>query len=192
MQNLIEIIQHPIGKKEVEQLASGASSNTFTAKDLIDLSLHQDQQIGFRAAWILERLYSNHQKQFLPFANYFLAKLPTQQNLSALRHYAKILAFITHKNASLEIKTFLLNYDAAEVVEVVFGWLIDEKIPVATKSHGLNILANLVPRYPWIRDELIETMEFLIHQESIAFFAKVKQIRKQLKVLAPNNHSKKF
>jgi len=41
-------------------------------------------------------------------------------------------------------------------------------------------LANLTTKHAWVKNELIETMEFLIDQESIAFFAKVKQIRKQL------------
>ena len=74
----------------------------------------------------------------------------------------------------------LENYDTDCIVEVVFAWLIDEKIPVAVKSHCLNILANLTTKHAWVKTELIETMEFLIDQESIAFFAKVKQIRKQL------------
>ena len=178
MEILEDIIKHPIGKNKTEELAS---DERFSAKDLILLSFHQDEHIGFRAAWILERVYSYHQKRFLPQIKYFLEKLPSQQNRSALRHYVKILAFMTNKKASVEIKTIINCYDTNPIMEVVFAWLIDEKIPVAVKSHCLNILANLVPKHDWIKNELIETMEFLINKESIAFFAKVKQIRKQLK-----------
>ena len=177
MQNLLATISHPVGKIEVEELAS---NEHISSLDLINLSFHNDQQVGFRAAWILERIYSNHQTRFLPFAAHFLAELPKQRNLSALRHYVKILAFMTHKNAALEIRVLLENYDTDCIVEVVFAWLIDQKIPVAVKSHCLNILANLTTKHAWVKNELIETMEFLIDQESIAFFAKVKQIRKQL------------
>lgn len=178
MHNYLDTINHPVGKIEVEALAA---METLSSKDLIDLSFHDDQQIGFRAAWILERIFSNHQYRFSPIAAYFLDKLPTQENLSVLRHYVKILAFMTHKRASIEVRKLVENYDTDHIVEVVFAWLIDEKIPVAVKSHCLNILANLIPKHPWVRNELIETMEFLVDQESIAFFAKVKQIRKQLK-----------
>ena len=73
------------------------------------------------------------------------------------------------------------DYDTNGFVEAVFAWLIDENIPVAVKSHCLNILANLISKHQWIKEELIDTMEFLVDKESIAFFAKVKQIRKQLK-----------
>jgi len=182
MQYLVDIIQNPIGKIEVEKLASTLSAQTFSAKDLIDLSFHQNEQIGFRAAWILERVYSNHQVNFLPFVHYFLDKLPKQNNHSAIRHYVKIFAFMTSKKTSTEIKDILANYETGLIVEVVFAWLIDENIPVAVKSHCLNILANLIPKHQWIKEELTDTMEFLIEKESIAFFAKVKQIKKQLKV----------
>jgi len=178
MNILVSIVKHPVGKIEVEELASNQS---ISAKDLIDLSFHKDEQIGFRAAWILERVYSNHQINFLPFAKYFLEKLIQQNNHSALHHYVKILAFMTNKKASSEVRDILKDYDTNGIVEVVFAWLIDEKTPVAVKSHCLNILANLVPKHNWIKNELIETMEFLVDKESIAFFAKVKQIRKQLK-----------
>ena len=179
MQLLFDTIKVPIGKIKVEELAS---NETYSAKYLMDLSFDRDEQIGFRAAWILERVYSNHQERFLPYVNYFLEKLPTQHNLSALRHYVKIMAYMTNRKANTEIKSIINSYDTTQILEVVFAWLIDEKIPVAVKSHCLNILANLVPKHNWIRNELIETMEFLADKESIAFFAKVKQIRKQLSV----------
>ena len=177
---LLETIKTTLQKNKVEKLAAIASEDTFSVKDLIDLSFYHDEQIGFRAAWILENVYSSHQDRFLPHTLYFLEKFPLQTNFSALRHFVKILAFMTKKNASTEIKEIIHDYDTDHLVEVVFSWLIDEKVPVAIKSHCLNILANLNTKHEWIKDELMETMDFLVDKESIAFFAKVKQIRKQL------------
>jgi len=179
---LLDTIKTTLQKNKVEKLAAIASEETFSVKDLIDISFYADEQIGFRAAWILENVYSSHQESFLPDALYFLEKFPMQTNFSALRHYVKILAFMTKKNATAAVKEIIANYDTDHLVEVVFSWLIDEKVPVAIKSHCLNILANLNTRHNWIKDELMETMDFLVDKESIAFFAKVKQIRKQLLV----------
>jgi len=178
---LLETIKTTLQKTKVEKLAAVASDETFSVKDLIDLSFHHDEQIGFRSAWILENVYSCYEERFLPDALYFLEKFPQQRNLSALRHYVKILAFMTKKNASVSVKQIITDYDTDHLVEVVFAWLIDEQIPVAIKSHCLNILANLNAKHDWIREELLQTMDFLVDKESIAFFAKVKQIRKQLK-----------
>lgn len=179
---LLETIKTTLQKSKVEKLAAIGSEDTFSVKDLIDLSFYHDEQIGFRAAWILENVFTNHQQRFLPSAFYFLEKFPQQNNLSALRHYVKILAFMTKKNASAEIKKIIAGYDTDHLVEVVFAWLIDEKIPVAVKSHCLNILANLNAKHSWVKEELLQTMDFLVDKESIGFFAKVKQIRKQLAV----------
>lgn len=184
MQNdlLLETIKTTLQKSKVEKLAAIASVETFSVKELIDLSFYDDQQIGFRAAWILENVFTSHQQQFLPHVLYFLEKLPQQHNLSALRHYVKILALMTKRNASTAIKKIIDDYDTDHLVEVVFAWLIDEKIPVAIKSHCLNILANLNVKHNWIKEELLQTMDFLVDKESIGFFAKVKQIRKQFLV----------
>ncbi|WP_293303741.1 hypothetical protein [Pedobacter sp. UBA5917] len=179
---LLETIKTTLQKSKVEKLAAIASDETFSVKDLIDLSFYHDEQIGFRAAWIMENVYTAHQQRFLPHTLYFLEKLPHQHNLSALRHYVKILALTTKKNASTAVKKIIAGYNTDQLVEVVFAWLIDEKIPVAIKSHCLNILANLTIKHHWVREELLQTMDFLVDKESIAFFAKVKQIRKQLSV----------
>ncbi|WP_029278550.1 hypothetical protein [Pedobacter borealis] len=180
--SLLDTIKTTLQKSKVEKLAAIASEDTFSVKDLIDLSFYHDEQIGFRAAWILENVFAQHQERFLPHVFYFLEKFPQQHNLSALRHYVKILAFMTKKNAAMEIKKILAGYDTDHLVAVVFAWLIDEKIPVAVKSHCLNILANLNAKHNWIKEELLQTMDFLVDKESIGFFAKVKQIRKQLSV----------
>lgn len=179
---LLDAIKSTLSKNKVDQLAGIASKNDIDIRDLIDLTFHPEQQIGFRAAWILENVCCINPNRFLPHVAHFLAVFSKQNNLSALRHYTKILAFMSGKKASAEIKSILTDYETDNIVEVVFAWLIDENIPVAVKSHCLNILANLIPKHQWIRAELIDTMEFLVDRESIAFFAKVKQIRKQLKV----------
>lgn len=178
---LLSIIKSPVGKNRVEELASIAVQDGFSTNDLVDLSLDKDEQVGFRAAWILENIYSYHNERFLPSTIYFLDRFSLQNNLSARRHYAKILAFLTHKKAPVQIKQIIKNYDTDLLVETVFSWLIDEKVPVAVKSQCLNVLGNLHQKHNWIKDELLETMNFLIDKESIAFYAKVKQIRKLLK-----------
>lgn len=178
---LIAAIKTTLSKGKVELLAQIAAKQQNAVKDIIDLTFHPEEQIGFRAAWILENVYLNDAVNFVPFTTYFLNNFSKQNNLSARRHFGKILALLTQKNALLQIKHILEQYQTDELVETTFAWLIDEEVPVAIKSHCLNILANFCAKHPWIKDELMQTMDYLVDKESIAFFAKVKQIRKQLK-----------
>jgi hypothetical protein len=179
--DLLAAIKTTLQKTKVNDLTNIAAKENFSIKELIDLTFLKEEQIAFRAAWILENIYIHHIERFIPLAKYFLSLFSTQNNLSCRRHYAKILALMTSKKAPLSIKELIVNDDTEPLVETVFSWLIDEKIPVAIKSHCLNILANLNLKHSWIKDELMQTMEYLVDKESVGFYSKVKQIRKQLK-----------
>ncbi|WP_199121114.1 hypothetical protein [Pedobacter sp. ASV28] len=179
--SLLESIKNTLQKTKVEKLAKIAIQQQIKVKDIIDLTFDADEQIGFRAAWILEHIYTYNPLKFVPYTTYFLDRFSSQDNLSARRHFAKIAALLTKKNALPEIRALIQAYHTDIVVDAVFSWLIDENVPVAIKSHALNILANLSIKHSWIKDELIQTMDYLLDKESIAFFAKVKQIRKQLR-----------
>lgn len=181
-EQLLSILKTKLGKCQVVELAKIAVVNDFSMEELIDLTLHQNEQIGFRASWILENIYSNDNEHFISYSIYFLDRFTSQKNLSAMRHYAKILAFMTHKKASPQLKQIIKDYDTDLIVETVFSWVIDEQVPVAVKSQCLNVLGNLYLKHDWIKDELLETMDYLVDKESIAFYAKVKMIRKMLKV----------
>ncbi|MET4083028.1 hypothetical protein ABIB40_002995 [Pedobacter sp. UYP30] len=176
---LLEAIRQTLQKKKVRQLAALAGKD-FRVKDLIDLTLDRDKKIGFRAAWILENIYSNHQERFLSYTRYFLDRFCDQTNLSALRHYVKMLTSMTNKSASIEVAELLAEYNLDAIISAVFRRLIDEATPVATKAFCLDILANLSTTHIWIKTELLETMDFLVAKESVGFFARVKKIRKQL------------
>lgn len=178
---LLTILKSTLSKKEVEKLARIIVRIEFSIQELIDLTFHEEEQVGFRASWILETLYIQDSVAFIPYCTYFLTRFHQQKNPSSRRHFGKILALMTAKKPPEQIKEIINHHETDGLVETVFSWLIDDKVPVAVKSHGLNILANLTIKHDWIKNELIETMDFLIDKESIAFYAKVKQIRKQLK-----------
>lgn len=152
----------------------------FTLRDVLDLSFVADREIAFRSAWMLEHLALNGQGLTL-ILDIFLERLPELQNQSTMRHHGKIFAWATSKKAPERLKQQIASRDLSEEAELFFGWLIEDTTPVAVKVHAMQSLANLAPRYSWIKEELLETIGFLESRESIAFFARAKQIRKQLK-----------
>lgn len=180
-ENFIATLKSTLQKTKVEKLAAIAAQGDFSVRDIIDATFYPEEQLAFRAAWILENIYTRYPDRFLPHTRYFLDSFPKQQNFSCQRHFCKILALMTAAKAPVRVKEFIAQYDTAKLVETVFSWLIDDDVPVAVKSHCLNILANFSVKHCWIRDELQATIDFLVDKESIAFYAKAKQIRKQLK-----------
>lgn len=178
---LLAVIKTTLKKTKVNDLVNIAVKEDFSIKELIALTFHKDEQIAFRAAWILENIYTKQQDRFLPHVAYFLQKYPLQNNLSCRRHYSKILALMSHKGAKPALQEVLYQQDTHQLAEKTFEWLIDEKVPVAIKSFCLNILANLSSKHTWIKEELLQTIDYLIDKESIGFFSKAKKIRQQLK-----------
>lgn len=165
----------------VTQATAIIENNNPHIGDLLDLSFHQKKEIAFRAAWMLEYCLTFKAALFSPYLSEFINLLPKQSNPSALRHYAKMIALITDKKADQLYRELLADIDFSAVIESFFTLLIDPHTLVATKVHCMQSLANLAPRYEWIRDELAETIYHLVNTESIAFFARAKKIEKQLK-----------
>lgn len=181
----LSLLKKPLSKNEIEEIAAAFVKQPDKISALMNLTFHQEEQVGFRAAWVLETVFIADAKGFVRLLPKFIGIYHQQQNLSARRHFSKIMALATSKKAIAEIRDAMLQSDLEQVVSTSFDWLVSDT-PVAIKSHCLNILANLVPRYPWVRMELTETMDYLVDKESIAFFAKVKQIRRQLGRIANN------
>lgn len=178
---LESLLVKSISKNRVVSITCLINHDQINIFDLINLTFHKNEQIAFRSAWILENIYTKHQDRFLPHAAYFLQKYPLQNNLSCRRHYSKILALMSHKKANPLLQKILYQQDTQQLAEKTFEWLIDENVPVAIKSFCLNILANLSPKHGWIKEELLQTIDYLIDKESIGFFSKAKKIRQQLK-----------
>lgn len=163
-----------------DQFSVENSADYFTVKDLIDLTFHPKKEVGFRAAWTLEYIFTTYNCAG-DHLDDLLSRFETQQNQSVMRHYGKIMAFLTGKKSAGLYPGQLENADLDPLVNILFTWLIDEQVLVATKVQCIQTLANLAPRYSWIKDELLQTIDHLADLESVAFFGRAKQIRKALK-----------
>jgi hypothetical protein len=179
-EELIARLDAPMNYRKFVNSTEILESNKLDVKDLLEVSFHKKKEIAFRAAWMLECVMTQSPAAFSLIIPQLLALLPKQNNPSAMRHYTKIVALLTARNANRVYKDFAEGIDFDPVIEALFAWLIDAKTLVATKVHCMQALANLAPRYTWIKDDLLETIEYLIDIESIAFFARAKMVKKQL------------
>ncbi|HMI01929.1 MAG TPA: hypothetical protein VK541_05570 [Pedobacter sp.] len=179
-EELIARLDAPVNFQMVAHLTGIIKNHNPGIDVLLQASFHKRKEVAFRAAWMLEYMMSNNPAVFSPYLTRFLELLPTQKNPSVMRHYSKIVALLTAGNAGPLYKALVKEIEFEAVVEVLFIWLVDTEMPVATKVHCMQALANLAPRYDWIKDDLMETIDYLTDVESIAFFARAKQVKKQL------------
>jgi hypothetical protein len=173
---LEQLLQKPIGKARVLQIARLAGTE-FHTSDLLELSLDAKcAEIAFRAAWILENIQMLQPEKFWDYELRFFEAYPQQGNQSCRRHYTKIM--MTCLQSGLE----KVRGDLDRVVEATFDWLVDTGTPVAVKVNCLDILCRLKIRYNWVSEELRAQTEFLLRNGTPAMQARGRKILRQLKM----------
>lgn len=173
-------IEATLSKQKVVELAAIVNRRDFNIKDLIQLTFDTNQQIGFRAAWILENLLLKDDAPILENLDELILRLPHVFNPSCQRHYVKIWMYLTSSQINPTIKTKMETANLEPIVETCFDWLIDPKVAIAVKVFCCEVLFNLRNRYDWIADELAREVEFLMKDGSAAMQSKGKKILKAL------------
>lgn len=178
MQNdeLRKLVATTLTKIKVLKLTEIAKRKDFSVKDLIELTFDANQQIGFRAAWILENLMLNDSAIFLENLDELLLRFPQVVNPSCQRHYVKIFMFLTSPKSIPAIKTKMEAANLEPIVETCFDWLIGPKVAIAVKCFCCEVLFNLKNRYDWLADELAREVTFLMKDGSAGIQSKGKRI----------------
>jgi len=148
----------------------------FTVANLLTYSYHPDNQVSFRAAWLLEHICLQQPALIVPLYNTFLTELSKQKHWGTIRSYTKIAMLAT------DLKTAIPQTHVQEkiLVEQAFNWLIDPKCPVAILVNCLDILCNLRTNNPWITAELKEQIHHLLKKPTPALASRAKRVLKKI------------
>ncbi|MBC8054913.1 MAG: hypothetical protein H7Y13_17780 [Sphingobacteriaceae bacterium] len=176
-ENFLDRIKISITKSDAEGLARAASRTSDSLNHVLDLTFHNEAEVAFRAAWVLEHSLIFNQGLPTSMLQRFLELYPKQKNRSCQRHYTKILMFYSTKDRV----NSLTQYELTDVVETTFEWLIDPETPVAVKVNCMDILFNLRNQYDWISDELKDQIIFHLRDGSAAMQSRGKRLLKYMK-----------
>lgn len=177
-EELLQALSQPLGKRQIQELAAITNSGKLSVQQLLAFCFSkQDRSVAFRAAWVLECVAYSFPKQFLPYLPVFTDTLPAQHNQSCQRHFSKILMCCANPEANPLYKAaWRALPDREPVVETMFEWLINPRTPVAVKVNCLDVLVYLQPEFPWVKDELLAQIEFLMKDGSPAMLSRGKRI----------------
>ncbi|HEY8930829.1 MAG TPA: hypothetical protein VIM55_16610 [Mucilaginibacter sp.] len=174
--DLIKQLSATLVKTKVDKLSRIVKDENFSLRDLIDLTFHEDKNIAFRAAWVLENVYLPNPVFYLADLDYLLARFQDVTYPSCQRHYAKIMRHITRPKTQALIKQKLQGTDLEPVVEKCFDWLIDPKVLIAVKVFAAEALFNLRHRYDWIAEELANQIKFMMRTGTAAIQSRGKKL----------------
>lgn len=130
---------------------------------VLDLGLDPDPRVAFRASYALEYAFLKEPSAFVRFHTHFIQNYLIIKNPSAQRHYAKIMAHLL-RHHQIRLPALLVE----PIVEVTFDRLIDPSVRPAVKVWAMEILYDLAPDLPWVDEQLYDTIQFLMQDETPA------------------------
>ena len=176
IQELHDFLKKKHDKQGVLDLTSEVNEKSVHIEDLYQLSVrNEDEQIAFRAAWVIENVFFSFPKHFVPILKTFLKDYPTQKNRSVQRHYSKIAYQLT-KTKPL----FFTKDEINGLIDGSFDWLIDTETPVAVQCNCIDVLFNLSNQEDWIMPELQRILEQNLLSNSPAILSRTKKILNKL------------
>lgn len=169
-----------MGKVKVLALTKILEEANFNLPDLIAVTFNNDKDIAFRASWLLENLFLQQPDKYVDQLGLLLTSIPKVKYPGPQRHYAKILMHLTASSAPAAIKQEVAQFDMEPVIEQLFDWMIDPKVKIAVKVFAAEALFNLSGRYPWLKEELVQQLHFLMRNGSAAIQVAGKRLLKQI------------
>lgn len=171
-------------KGRIDFLRDLLQRQEFYIPDVLELVLDEEPQIAFRAAWLLEAISIDSPMLFGKHVKKFLIQIPKLKHPSLQRHYSKILMQMTMSSTVSYLAGVYEEITAPEnkeeLAEQMFDWLINPKTPVAVQVNCLDVLANLTPSLPWIKEELLAQIEFFLRDGSPAMQSRGKKVKAKL------------
>ena len=169
-----------MGKPTVVELSNKVKAQNFPYRDIIDLTFHKNEQVAFRAAWLMDTLYFDDPVYYLDDIDYILQQIPNVKYPASKRHYSRIILNLTSPRSPKAIQDKLASIDLEPIVEYFFDWMIDPKVKVAVKVFVAESLFNMRNRYDWINDELGEQVQHLMRNGSAGIQSMGKRLLKGL------------
>ena len=156
------------------ELAQWVIDRPETILDLLNYCFQKDEEVSFRATWILEFICLEDLNYLTPYFDVFFDNLPNIYKDQAVRPLAKIcekLMIAYYKKKDVRIIKALTIAHKSTIAECCFDWLITDQ-KVACKVYSMAALFFLGTEYDWIHPELKMIIENNIHQGSAAYKAR--------------------
>ncbi len=131
-------------KKQCDKIVQYIGSNKERFAELMDLFFNSEYRIVQRAAWPMSYCVRNHPQLIAPYFK------PLINNLQKKGIHDAVIRNTVRLLQDVEIPK---KYHG-KLMDICFGYIQSNEIPVAVKAFSLTILDNLSKQYPDIISEL--------------------------------------
>lgn len=170
--DLQKMVNNMMSMKEAEWVAVSAIENPAIFSKLIEYSFSQDKKLAFRASWTLTKVCDKFPDLIYPYMPEIIESLDKIDNESAQRSFLRIISLSELDKVSDKHHGILAEH--------CFSALKSGFSAIAIKAYSMEILYNLVLKYPELHNELAATITLLIEDLSGGVKARGRMILKKL------------
>jgi hypothetical protein len=154
--------------------ASMVYENNHLLKPLVEVALTGNDPYAHRAARVVCLCSQRFPVLLRPYSRQIISRLELIQSFSVIRNLLKIYA---------EVPVKITGKEKAILINLCFGYLADEKAPVAVKMFSMQILNNMSNEYPEIGRELVQIIGDQYPASKPGFRSRAGKILKKNKLL---------
>jgi len=144
-----QILQEHSAKNTV-LISEFIESNPDKLSELLHIILQGNKLLAQRSAWVLGKFSKGFYVEFIPHLGFILSEIDNAKHVAVSRNFARVFMIVTNK----ENINFLTESQIDRIVEISFGWVIDENEKAAVVAFGMYTLMNLLRKRTWIAPEL--------------------------------------
>ena len=137
--------------------------------ELFQIYLKNEEPVSRRAAWVAQVVTEHHPEWLKPWLDVMVSKLESFTHDGMKRESLRMIVRIPFPPENL-----------GYLITICFNWLTSGKESVAVKMFSMEILYRISQRQPEIKQELADSIEWRMQEESPGFKAHGKKLLKQL------------
>ncbi len=138
-------------------------------EELMAIFLANREPVSRRAAWVIDTTSATQPELVFPYLPQIAESL-TRFNHDGLKRHS--LHILSRSPLPADKTGFLIN--------LCFDWLVSPKESVATKVYCMEILYTISLAEPDLRQELADTIEIRMHEETPGYRSKGRKILQKL------------
>ena len=164
----ILITEH--SRTATDRILSEIADNPNRIDELMACFFDNDLMICQRAAWPVGDLGEKHPELVIPYLHQMIKNLEHPKHGAIIRNTVRTWQ-------SMEIP----EEHQGDIYEICFNYIIDPKIPIASRAFSMTVCANICKENPELKDELIIAIEDQLEMGSPGIVSRGRRIIATLK-----------
>lgn len=163
------ILQTGHSRTITNQILDAIAKNPAFIDDLMACFFDANLRICQRAAWPLGDLGEKYPELIIPYLPEMIKNLAHPKHDAIIRNTVRTWQYMKIPEAY-----------QGDIFEICFNYIIDPKIPIASRAFSMTVCANICKDIPELKDELILAIEDQLEFGSAGIVSRGRKIIKEL------------